>query len=183
LQRAEAALAAEAAAREKAERSLAETTALARDLQTKIGHAELAKNEAIEALRQEREVVAQLRSDLVQREERLNEVLAQVRSAEQSAESFQTLLNDERQARKTAEKALQVAEAARDSAELLARTLSEETARSRRTEPARRPRAEPEVVAASTRRQRPAAAQVAAQAAEPEPVKWWLNTKPAAKRR
>jgi hypothetical protein len=38
----------------------------------------------------------------------------------------------------------------------------------------RRPTAEPEVAAASTRRQRPV--EVVEQ--EPEPVKWWLTTKP-----
>ena len=43
LQRTEAALAAETIAREKAERSLSETQSVVRDLQTKIGHAELAK--------------------------------------------------------------------------------------------------------------------------------------------
>jgi hypothetical protein len=61
LQRTEAALTTETAARERAERSLAETQTIARDLQTKIGHAELAKTEAVEALRQERESMIQLR--------------------------------------------------------------------------------------------------------------------------
>src|SRR4051794_8163553 len=49
LQQAEAQVAAEAAARTQAERALAEAQVQARDLQTKLGHAELAKNEALEA--------------------------------------------------------------------------------------------------------------------------------------
>src|SRR6202012_6029673 len=48
LQRTESALTAETVARDKAERALQESQALARDLQTKIGHAELARNEALE---------------------------------------------------------------------------------------------------------------------------------------
>ncbi len=43
---------------------LADVQALAHDLQTKIGHAELAKNEAVDALRRERDVSVQLRTEL-----------------------------------------------------------------------------------------------------------------------
>jgi hypothetical protein len=180
LQRTEAALAAETAAREKAERALAETQALAHDLQTKIGHAELGKNEAIEALHHERDVVSQLRSDARVWEERIQEALVQTRAAEQAAASCQDQLTDERQARKVAEKALKTSESARETAEQLVRALSEETSRTpRRIEPARRPHAEPEIViAAASRRTR-----VPDVPAEPEPVKWWLNAKPTAKRR
>jgi len=179
LQRTEAALAAETAAREKAERSLAEAQAMARDLQTKIGHAELAKNEAIEALHREREAMSQLRSETENWQERLQEALAQARSAEETVESCQEQLTDERQARKAVEKALRAAEVARDTAEQLVRTLSEETPAPRQAESTRRPRAELEVVAATPRRQRAPEVPVT----EPEPVKWWLNTKPATKRR
>ncbi len=56
LQRTEAALAAETARREKAERALADLQAVLRDLQTKIGHAELTKTEAMAALKAEREL-------------------------------------------------------------------------------------------------------------------------------
>lgn len=179
LQRTEAALAAETAARERAERSLAEVQAVARDLQTKIGHAELAKNEAIDALRREREAAAQLRADAEGWDERLEAAIAQTRAAESSVESYEQELAEERQARKTAERALRAAEAARDAAEQLIRSLSEGAPARRHADTVRRPRAEPEVVAASSRRSR---AQEAS-AAEPEPVKWWLNTKPASKRR
>jgi hypothetical protein len=179
LQRTEAALAAETAARERAERSLAEMQALAHDLRTKIGHAELAKNEAVEALSREREVIVQLRADAHAWEERLQEAYMQARAAEQAAECSQDQLADERHARKAAEKALRSSESARETAEQLVRALSEETPVPRRMELTRRPHAEPEVVEATSRR--PRAAEVPA--AEPEPVKWWLNPKPAAKRR
>ena len=182
LQRTEAALAAETAAREKAERSLAEVQSVARDLQTKIGHAELAKNEAVEALRRERESITELRTDGEAWEERLQDALEQVRAAERHAHTYQEQLAEERHGRKTAEKALRAAEVARESAEQLVRTLSEEAPAARPVaEPPRRPRvmAEPEVVAVATRRGRPPEAV----SVEPEPVKWWLNTKPVGKKR
>jgi hypothetical protein len=183
LQRTEAALAAETAARERAERSLAETQTIVRDLQTKIGHAELAKNEAIEALHRERESTAQLRNEGGAWEERLQEAQEQALAAERDAQSYQDQLVDERHGRKIAEKALRNAEAAREIAEKLVRTLSAEPPAPRRVlEPVRRPRVvavEPEVVAVTARRSR--TPEVAA--AEPEPVKWWLNTKPAGKKR
>jgi hypothetical protein len=179
LQRVEAALAIETAARERAERSLAELQAVAHDLQTKIGHADLAKNEAVETLRRERETMAQLRAEARAFEERLQEALGQAREAEQANAICQDQLADERQARKAAEKALRIAEAARETAEHLVRALSEETPAPRRAETDRRPRAEPEVVARASSRSRSQGASVA----EPEPVKWWLNEKSAAKRR
>jgi hypothetical protein len=186
LQRTEAALATETAARDRAERSLAETQNIVRDLQTKIGHAELAKTEAVEALRRERESLTQLRAATDAREQRLQEAQEQIQTAEQAAQSVQEQLTDERQARRAAEKALRVAESGRDAAEQLVRTLSEEPAEPKPPEPPRRgrpPQPEPEVVEAAVRR-RPAAIGVApGPRVEPEPVKWWLNTKPAGKRR
>jgi hypothetical protein len=201
LQRTEAALAAETAAREKAERSLAETCAVVRDLQTKIGHAELAKNEAVETLRREREAAAQVRGEADARDAELKEARERAEAAEDAVSDYQDQLSTERHARKAAEKALRVVEAARDAAEQLVRTLSEEAPRplraagpgmddtqyevayddTRRPDPPRRGRAvaEPEVAAAAARRPRPAEPP----AAEPEPVKWWLNTKATAKKR
>jgi hypothetical protein len=187
LQRTEAALAAETAAREKAERSLSETQNIARDLQTKIGHAELAKTEAVEAMRREREAVAQLRAEAEVCEERLQEALEQARTAELAAQSYQDHLNDERQARRVAEKALRAAEAARDSAEQLVRTLSADPpapkAAAELPRRGRPLRAEPEVVEATARARRTIVAVAPELQSEPEPVKWWLNTKPAGKRR
>jgi hypothetical protein len=189
LQRTEAALAAETAARERAERSLAEVQALVHDLQTKIGHAELAKNESIEALRRERETSSQIRVESHVVEERLQGAFEQLRGAEQAAAALQDQLDDERGARKAAEKALRGSDAAREAAEQLVRALSEEAPAMRRLDEApvlhrietgARPRAEPEVISATARRGRP---QQATAVAEPEPVKWWLNPKPAGKRR
>lgn len=201
LQRTEAALAAETAARDKAERSLSEAYAVVRDLQTKIGHAELAKNEAIESLRREREAANAMRGEAEAWEARLREAEERALSAEDAANEVQDQLASERQARRTAEKALRAAEAAREAAEQLVRSLSEETSEPLRSvphratrgatertryepvqaEPSRRgpPVAEPEVTEANARRQRPAEPD----SSEPEPVKWWLNTKPAPKRR
>jgi hypothetical protein len=186
LQRTEAALTTETAARERAERSLAETQTIVRDLQTKIGHAELAKTEAVEALRQERESMIPLRADVDAWKERFQDAHEQIQKAEQTARSCQEQLADERQARRAAEKALHVAESARDAAEQLVRTLSEEPAQPKRAELPRRgrpPQVEPEVVEADARRRRTAIAVTPEPQAEPEPVKWWLNTKPTGKRR
>ena len=204
LQRTEAALAGETAAREKAERLLSETQILIRDLQTKIGHAELAKNEAMEALRREREATAQDRA----------EAQARIQGAEEAAQIYQEQLQEERQSRKALEKALSAAEAAREQLVLSlskevpgqravfhAQELTEASKSERpddepadiamrRTESARgakmkvEPRgslleAEPEAAPVTARRGR---AQVDA-VAEPEPVKWWLNTKTGNKRR
>jgi hypothetical protein len=182
LQRTEAALAAETTAREKAERALVEAQNMVRDLQTKIGHAELAKSEAIDTLHREREALAELRAESDAWGERLREALEQAQAAEHNAHIYHEQLADERHARKTAEKALRNAETARDTAEQLVRTLSEETPAPRFVaEPPRRPRiiAEPEVVAVTARRGRSPEAVTA----DPEPVKWWLNTKPAGKKR
>lgn len=183
LQRTEAALSAETAARDKAERLLAEMQSVVRDLRTKIGHAELARNEAVDALRQERELITQIRAEGEACQQQLHEAREQVLVAERNAQTYQEHLAEERQARKAAEKALRAAEAARETAEELVQTLSRETpaAPRPRAEPGRRPRvvAEAEPVVTTSRRGRPAETP----AVEPEPVKWWLNTKAAAKKR
>lgn len=213
LQRTEAALAAETAARDKAERLLSETQAIVRDLQTKIGHAELAKNEAIDALRRDREQTAVYRAAAEANDARLHDAEARAQAAEETVAEYQDQIHEERQARKAAEKALRNAEAAREVAEQLVRTLSEEmqsrtrpapvkpaltrppapaaevvaSVRARvekpKAEPVRRakPVVEPEVVAATVRRGR---VPVTEAVAEPEPVKWWLNSsKSVAKKR
>jgi predicted nucleic acid-binding Zn-ribbon protein len=178
-------------------------------LQTKIGHAELARNEAVEALAREREIVSRLRSEAEGWEARLKDAEDRAKAADDTANECQEEVAAERQARKAAEKALRAAESARDAAEQLVRALSEEASRpaaahrpgqtspghvsseQTRYEPARAeakraetprrggPVAEPEVAAANMRRQRP----VENEAPEPEPVKWWLNTKAGPKRK
>jgi hypothetical protein len=69
LEVAEAALAAEIATRERAERSLQEAQATIHDLQTKLGHADLARQEAVETLRREREAAVALRASLQEAED------------------------------------------------------------------------------------------------------------------
>lgn len=191
LQRTEAALAAETAARERAERSLADTQSIVRDLQTKIGHAELAKAEALEALQRERDAIVQLRADATNWDLQLQEAREQAETAKQNGHSWHEQLSDERNARKAAERALRIAETERDTAQELIRTLSRELAAPTRSvpirgEPARRgrpPQAEPEVVEATAKRRRSGMVAASEAQAEPEPVKWWLNTKPTGKRR
>ena len=224
LQRTEAALAGETAAREKAERLLSETQMVVRDLQTKIGHAELAKSEATEALRREREGAAQDRANAEAREACFLDVQARAQAAEEMLQTYQEQLQEERQARKALERALHTAELALEASEHLVSTLSKEipgqhkmfhvaepTAKPmqpsagasdadrpdgeladtapRKTETVRggKSRVEPQgslleaelEVPVVARRGR---AQVDA-VSEPEPVKWWLNTKAGAKRR
>jgi hypothetical protein len=194
LQRTEAALANETAAREKAERALAEAQSVVRDLQTKIGHAELTKNEAIETLRHEREAMAELRAERAVWEARLHEAQEQLTVAERTAHACQDQLANERQARIAAEKSQQAAEAARDTAEALVQALSHEPAVAapvigepvrKRADTLRRPvvAAEPKANATPAVTRRSRVIQVASHEPEPEPVKWWLNTKPAGKKR
>ncbi len=184
LQRTEAALAAETAAKERAERALADVQAIARDLQTKIGHAELAKAEAIDTLRRERESVSGLHTEIDTVALRAQDAEARADAAEASLHEHQILLADERQARKMLEKTLRAAEAAREAADQLVRDLSEPAPSAPRSEPRRRIADEAEIVAAApVRRVRPPAIASAEPDLEPEPVKWWLNPKPIPKRR
>ncbi len=185
LQRTEAALAVETAARERVEKALAETQSAARDLQTRIGHADLAKHEAIEALQREREAMAELHAEIEALNLRAQDAEARAETAEQAASEHQVLLADQRQARKALEIALHAAETARDAARHLVQTLSDNATATADTgnESAARRRSvdESELVTVATRRGRPPA--VVEPEAEPEPVKWWLNPKPAMKRR
>jgi hypothetical protein len=185
LQRTEAALAAETAARAQAERVLAEAQAAIRDLQTKIGHADLAKNEAVDALRRERETASVLRQELDAIKAELAQAQARASDADHASSDFEHVVAEERQARRALEKSLRAAEAAREAAETLVRSLSEDVpvvvSAPRPVERA----PEPVVALAPKKRGRP---QIVRQPLlpelEPEPVKWWLApAKPAAKRR
>jgi hypothetical protein len=186
LQRAEAALAAETALRERAERALSEAQSALRDLQTKIGHAELAKNEALETLHRERENTVQGRADFDGLRVDLRTVREELAETRTALEQTQDLLEEERHARKAAEKAQKSAESAREEAERLIHALSEaetmtpavprpSTAPVKAGKPARgATKAHGDLFAAETPRRG---------VAEPEPVKWWLNAAPAGKRR
>ena len=70
LEVAETALAAEISSREKAEKALAEAQAMVQQLQTKLGHADLARQDAIVALQRETETLTDLRAALADAEAR-----------------------------------------------------------------------------------------------------------------
>ncbi len=162
LEVAEAALAAEIATRERAERALAEAQAAVHDLRTKLGHADLARQEAVETLRRERESIAEVRAAL-------QEADAQASTARQAQESAERALAELRE-RRTAQPV----------------DVTEEPPRPRR---GRKPRAEKmaaaDVVATPVApRKGPGRPRKnpAAPAREPKPIRWWLNPRGKKKR-
>lgn len=174
LQRVEAQLAAETAARQQAERVSSELQATIRDLRTKLGHAELARAEAAEILRRERENHAAQRAQEREQASRGQETEERVRTLQQAVRTAQSELNEERTARKALEKELRIAQDAREAAERMVRVLTEEDAAPSRV-----------TSLAERRASRSAARRANANADDPggaEPVKWWLNP-PTAKRR
>lgn len=86
----EAALHQERAARERAERSLQEAVATVRDLQTKLGHAELAQREASETAQAARDAADALRAAHQEREASWHEGLTAERAARAVAEAALT---------------------------------------------------------------------------------------------
>ena len=82
---AEAALASERTARLRAERALSEAQAAMRDLQTKLGHAELARQELVGRLEAEKAAFESERAHLQERERTLTEELAAERRARAEA--------------------------------------------------------------------------------------------------
>lgn len=178
LQRAEAALAAETAMREKSERALSDSQNAVRDLQTKIGHAELARNEALDGLRRERDTATQARVALEVLKAELASAQDELEQAQKAFEESEHALEEERRARKAAEKAQKIAETAREEAERLVRALSEIEATAVPAKPVKPARltakATGDLFGAETPRRG---------ATEPEPVKWWLNSGPAGKRK
>ena len=156
----EAALLQERAGRERAERSLQEALATVRDLQTKLGHAELARREASEAAQAARDAADALRAAHQEREALWHKDLAAKRAVRVAAEAA---LAEAAGARKPAARKIErmvsaaapaAAEqgVAAESVQAVAKRALKETCKG-----------------ASTPRQR-----------EPQPVKWWLNS---AKRR
>jgi len=168
LQRVEAALAAESAARDRAERALHDTQTALQALQTKIGHNELAKNEAVAAARRDREELVSLREEIAAGAERSIELQERAEEAESELRALRTELSEERRARKLAERLLTEAQQDAGSAPALPRYVAP-------------PREEIERIPA--RRGRPPLVRVEA-VDDAEPVKWWLTpAKAAAKRR
>jgi hypothetical protein len=162
LEVAEAALAAEIATREKAERSFAEAQAAVHDLRTKLGHADLARQEAVETLRRERETTAGLRASLQEAEE-------QVTAARQAHEAAEKALADLRERQATRSVA-----------------TVDEPPRPRR---GRKPRAE--ILAAAETVAAPVAPRKgpgrprkteSKPAREPKPIRWWLAPRAKKKR-
>lgn len=143
----------ERAARERAERNLNQALAMVRDLQTKLAHAELAKNEALAATRTEHEAIASLR---VAHRERAEQAVADLAA--------------ERAARTAAEASLQTALAAVDAAERLQREQAAELPpkRAAKTAAPRDPVAKKPKAPRAVR--------------EPKPVRWWIRSEGSAKR-
>jgi hypothetical protein len=169
LQRVEAALAAETAGRERAERALHEAQSAVQALQTKIGHNDLAKNEAVAASKRHLEEIVAMREELTAGAERLREGEARAQDAEEDLRATRVEVAEERRARKLAERLL------REATEEAALVTSDEAA------PAQR--AHDPIERVPARRGRPPAVH-AAPDVEQEPVKWWLlPAKTAAKRR
>ena len=152
----EAALRDERAARDRAERSLQEALATVRDLQTKLGHAELARREAARTAEAARAVADSLRAEHRERELHWHEDLAAKDAARLAVEA-----------------ALAEATRAREPAK---RTrLSALTAQPAPDLPDASPAPMAEVPAkAAAKRTRKAASEP--EQHEPEPVKWWLKT-------
>jgi chromosome segregation ATPase len=183
-QRVEAALANETAARAQTERALVEARAGVRDLQTKIGHADLAKNEAQDALRREREAIAGLRQELEAVRANAEAMRRRGAAAERCITNHEDLIAEERQARRSLEKSLRAAEAARDEAERLLRTLSEHAPQPVAQVLLSHDHSQAPVVSGPRTRGRPAVTrQPTLPELEPEPVKWWLMPPKAASRR
>jgi hypothetical protein len=169
LQRVEAALAAETAGRERAERALHEAQAAAQALQTKIGHNELAKNEAIAASKRHLDEIVALKEELATGAERLQEAETRAGDIEEDMRAMRADLAEERRARKMAERLL--------------REATDEVAPAIAYEIAAAPRAPDPIERIPARRGRPPIVHAEPEV-EPEPVKWWLlPAKTATKRR
>ena len=152
----EAALQAERAARERAERSLQEALATVRDLQTKLGHAELARREASGAAEAARAAADSLRAEHQEQELRWQENLGAERAARLAAEAA---LAEATRAREPAKRTRASAPAAQPALDL------------QDVSPAPRAKAPAKAAAKRTRK---AAAEPRQR--EPQPVKWWLKS-------
>ncbi len=151
----EAVLHQERAARERAERSLQEALATVRDLQTKLGHAELAQREASETAQAARDAADAFQAAHQEREAGRHEDLTAERAARASVEAAQSEAVSERtaaeQTRRTGPVAAPAA-AVQGTAAEPAKTPEKNALKGTRK-------------ASSTPRQ-----------LEPQPVKWWLKS-------
>jgi hypothetical protein len=150
---AEAAARAERDAREKAERLLAEAQAAVHDLQTRLGHAQLAATEAHNALEAERAAVEALRVSLREAEQQVATARAEKEAAEQMLRAAPDAVDLSRQARREVE------------------TQAPAT-------PRRRGRPRKVAITPPAGRQRnPVKKKVATRAPDSKPVRWWLKSK------
>lgn len=167
---AETAARAEREARDKAERLLAEAQAAVHDLQTRLGHAQLAVSEGHQALESEKAAAAPLNDQITQLAARLAEVAAERDSAEEQLQVVRATLADMRQARDVADRTIRT---------VVARPVV--TVRDRKPAASPPPRAAP---IASAQPKGPARSTKPATArAEAKPVKWWLKSKPKTTKR
>jgi hypothetical protein len=190
LQAARQALRSEAAAKERAERMLADAQAAVRVLQTKLAHERLAKDEAVQRAEAENQASEQalqsIRTELlaeravrVGAEQASRDALATIRNLETRLDGVRAELATERRARRIAEDALRDAAAPRDVAPPADR---DEAA----IAPVRRPVGRPRKVAAVQPEQPkpPGKLRVVNVMAKPiraarvpagKPIKWWLD--------
>ena len=154
---AEAALQDERAARAKAERSLHDALATVHDLQTKLGHAELAHRELSATAQAARAEADGLRAEHQEQALRWTEDLAAERAARLAAEA--SLAEATRRAREPAKRTRVSAPAAQPALDL------------QDASPAPMAKAPDKPVAKRTRK-----ATAEAPQHEPEPVKWWLRS-------
>ncbi|HEX5326948.1 MAG TPA: hypothetical protein VFW75_09805 [Acetobacteraceae bacterium] len=157
---AELAARAEREAREKAERSLLDAQATIHDLQTRLGHAQLAATEAQHAIEAERTVAAALRAALDAAEAQAAEATAAQTAAERRLDTALAALATEREARQSTERSLRRAIDVQPVTPAIRATAAA-------AKPPKRPVGRPK--------------KAAVLAEEPVPVKWWL--KPRTKRR
>ena len=152
----EAVLREECAARERAERSLQEALATVRDLQTKLGHAELAYREASGTAEAARAAADSLRAEHGERELRWHEDLAAERAARLAAEAALAEATRVREPVKQPRASVPVAQPTLDLQD---------------TSPAPMAKAPAKV---AVKRMRKAALEQGQR--EPEPVQWWLKS-------
>ena len=152
----EAALRDERAARDRAERSLQEALATVRDLQTKLGHAELAYRELFATAQAARAEADALRAERQEQALRGMEDLAAERAARLAAEAS---LAEATRAREPAKRTQVSAPAAQPALD-----LQDVSPPPRAKAPAK----------AAAKRTRKAAAEPRQR--EPQPVKWWLKS-------
>ncbi len=153
----DAALQDERVARARAERALQEALATVRDLQTKLGHAELAHREALDAVQATRAEADALRAEHGEQALRWAEDLAAERAARAAAEAA---LAEAASVRGSGRRTRPSASPAQPRLDLPDTPLA-----AKATAPAK----------AAAKRTREAA-QPRQREPEPEPVKWWLNS-------